>query len=172
MDIFSNYLNILRKTQSKTYSKPHSNNQSKIQSKTQSKIQSKTQSKLSSKIYNQNGGDTVCNKGVIMKPVYTTKTGKFVKEKCIPEKSYSGIKTSSDVNKFVHARELIQKQARRKFSKEASKKCPSGYIMREGYKREGYKSTSKKGDSIKVKESWTKPQCIKSQTLNRISLYS
>jgi len=150
MDIFSNYSNnILSKIQSK---KP---------SKTISKLSSKTQN---SKTRNQSGGNSVCNKGEILRAGYITKTGKNVREKCIPAQSYSGRKTSDDIKKYVQSREQIQKEARKKFSKEASKKCPTGYIMREGYKRESHKSHSKKGDSIKVKESWTRPQCIKSQT--------
>ena len=109
----------------------------------------------------QNGSG--CPKGQIMRTGYTTKTGKVVKKSCIPSQSSTGRKSSDELKKYILSREKIQQEARKRFSKDY-KKCPSGYIMREGYKRESYKSHSKKGDSIKVKSSWTKPKCIKSQT--------
>lgn len=109
-----------------------------------------------------NGG--ACPKGQIMRQGYITKTGKRVSKGCITAQSSTGRKSSDELKKYIMSREKLQKEARRRFSKEASKKCPKGYIMREGYKKESYKSHSKKGDSIKVKSSWTKPKCIKSQT--------
>jgi hypothetical protein len=117
-----------------------------------------------SKQSRQQGGDIVCNKGEIMRNGYKTKTGKTIDASCIIARSATGKKTSDELNKFVQARETNQQLARKKFSKDVPKKCPPGHILREGYKRDSYKSHSKSGDVIKVKESWTKPVCIKSQT--------
>jgi len=136
-----------------------------IFSRTNSKKNSKELSRHSSKNSKDlslNGGG--CSKGKIMRQGYKTSTGKRVSKSCITAQSSTGRKSSEDVKKYVQAREKIQKQASKKFSKETPKSCPKGYILREGYKRESYKSHSKKGEPIKIKESWTKPECIKSQT--------
>jgi hypothetical protein len=66
------------------------------------------------------------------------------------------------IARYVAEKEELQKQARQMFPEEAAKKCPRGYIKREGYKKESYKSHSKSGKNINVKESWTAPACIKS----------
>jgi hypothetical protein len=124
---------------------------------------SKTNSKQSSlKQTSKSGGG--CPKGKIMRHGYITNTGKIVNNSCITAQSSTGRKSSDDLKKYIMSREKMQREAKKRFSKEISKKCPKGYIMREGYKKESYKSHSKNGDSIKVKSSWTKPQCIKSQT--------
>jgi len=136
-----------------------------IFSRTNSKKNSKElsrQSSKNSKDLSLNGG--ACPKGKIMRQGYITSTGKRVSKSCITSQSSTGRKTTEDIKKYVQAREKIQKQASKKFSKETPKSCPKGYILREGYKRESYKSHSKKGEPIKVKASWTKPECIKSQT--------
>jgi hypothetical protein len=105
-------------------------------------------------------------KGEIMRSEYVTKTGKNVKSKCINAQSNSGNKTSDIVKDYLKAKEKVHELARKKFSKESSKKCSKGHIMREGYKVNSHKSHSKNGKEIVVKEHWVKPECIKSQ-LNR-----
>lgn len=120
--------------------------------------------KISSKKLSKSLDGGACPKGQIIRQGYVTSSGKRVSRGCITAQSSTGRKSSKDIQKYVQAREKIQKEARKKFSKEVPKSCPNGYILREGYKRDSYKSHSKKGDSIKVKSSWTKPECIKSQT--------
>lgn len=134
-----------------------------------SRTNSKKNSKELSRHLSKNSKDLsfiggACPKGQIMRQGYTTSTGKKVSKSCITAQSSTGRKSSEDIKKYVQAREKIQKQASKKFSKEIPKSCPKGYILREGYKKESYKSHSKKGEPIKVKASWTKPECIKSQT--------
>lgn len=131
-------------------------------SKKSSRYPSKTFSKESYSKNSFSGGS--CSKGQKMRQGYTTSASKKVDRGCVVSQSSIGRKSSDNLKKYVLAREKLQKEAKKRFSKEASKKCPPGYIMREGYKRESYKSHSKKGDFIKVKSSWTKPQCVKSQT--------
>ena len=104
-----------------------------------------------------------CKRGKIMRSGYTTKTGKKVASGCITAQSNSGKKTSLKLKKYVQKKESLQKQARAKFPKEASQKCPKGYIMREGYKTGSHKSQSKSGKKIIIKEHWTAPNCIPSQ---------
>ena len=159
------YTKIPSKNFSKNFSKNSSKNSSKKLSKT---IDSKTDNIHNAhNTYNHiihKGGNMSCKKGEIMRVGYTTKTGKNIKPNCISAQSSTGKKTSEDVKKYIQSREKIQMEARKKFSKDASTKCPPGFIMREGYKRNSYKSHSKNGNVIKVNENWTKPQCVKSQT--------
>lgn len=140
------------KKTSKKMSKP-----SKKNSKKPSRKQSKTKSKKVSK-----GGSKTCPKGQIMREGYTTKTGKTVAPGCITAQSNSGEKTTTKVREYLKRQEAMHELARQKFPKAASKKCPKGYIMREGYKRASYKSHSKTGKKTSVKASWTAPSCIKS----------
>lgn len=51
----------------------------------------------------------------------------------------------------------IHKQAREKFG---TPKCPTGHIIREGYKRGTYKRKT----GSKIKGTWVSPTCIKSKT--------
>lgn len=111
----------------------------------------------------QKGGDIVCNKGQIMRKGYTTKTGKIVPDSCIEAQSASGKKTSVELKRYVQKKEKMHEMARKKFSKEMPKKCPKGYILKEGYKIEPHKSHSKTGKVTNVKETWVKPTCVKSQ---------
>lgn len=105
-----------------------------------------------------------CKKDEIMRKGYITKTGRIVPTSCIIAQSNSGEKTSEKVIEYLKNKEKVHKLARKKFSKEAEKKCLPGYIMREGYKVNSHKSRSKKGSIITVKGHWSKPKCIKSQT--------
>jgi len=107
-----------------------------------------------------------CPKGQIMRNEYTTKTGKKVKSNCITAQSNSGEKTSEIIRDYLKSKEKMHSLARKKYSKEASKKCSKGYIMREGYKIGSHKSHSKSGKETTVKKYWVAPECIKS-TLNR-----
>ncbi len=134
---------------------------SKKSSKKQSRKQSRKSSKKSSRKLSR-GGSKSCPQGQILREGYTTKTGKTVAPSCIVAQSRSGEKTSSKVKAYLAEREAMYKLAREKFPKAASKKCPKGYIMREGYKRASYKSHSKSGKKTSVKSNWTAPSCIKS----------
>lgn len=107
-----------------------------------------------------------CLENEIMRSGYITKTGKNIKSTCIAAQSNSGEKTSDIIKDYLKAKEKVHELARKKFSKESSKKCSKGYIKKEGYKVNSHKSHSKNGKEIVVKEHWIKPECIKSQ-LNR-----
>ena len=107
-----------------------------------------------------------CSKDQIKRNSYITKNDKKVKSNCITVQSNSGEKTSDIIKDYLKAKEKVHKLARKKFSKESSKKCSKGHIMREGYKVNSHKSHSKNGKEIVIKEHWVKPECIKSQ-LNR-----
>ncbi len=138
---------------------------SKKSSKKQSRKSSKKPSRKSSRKSSRKlsiGGSKSCPQGQILREGYTTKTGKTVAPSCIVAQSRSGEKTSSKVKAYLAEREAMHKLAREKFPKAASKKCPKGYIMREGYKRASYKSHSKSGKKTSVKSNWTAPSCIKS----------
>ncbi len=152
-----NYNIFLKAGGSKKSSKKMSKKQSKI-SKKSSKSSSKKVSKKISK------GGSSCPSGQIMRKGYTTKTGKKVSSGCIVAQSNSGEKTSNKVIEFFKKQSRMHQLARQKFPKQSSKKCPKGYIMREGYKRDSYKSHSKTGKKTSVKSSWTAPSCIKSVT--------
>jgi len=115
---------------------------------------------------NKDSNSKKCSKGEIMRSGYVTKTGKTIKSKCITAQSNSGEKTSDIINDYVKAKEKMHELARKKFSKESSKKCSKGYIMREGYKVKSHKSHSKDGKEVIIKEHWVKPECVKSE-LNR-----
>ena len=78
----------------------------------------------------------------------------------------SNSEKSNILKDFLKEKEKIHNLARKKFSKESSKKCSKGYIMREGYKVKSHKSHSKNNKEINIKEYWVKPECIKS-VLNR-----
>jgi hypothetical protein len=99
-----------------------------------------------------------------MREGYTTKTGKKVSSGCITAQSNSGEKTSNKVIELLKKQSRMYNLARQKFPEAASKKCPKGYIMREGYKKASFKSHSKSGKKTSVKGSWTAPSCIKSVT--------
>ena len=109
-----------------------------------------------------------CSKGQIMRLGYTTNSGKTVEPGCIIARSASGKKTSDKLKKYIEKKESMHKKARKIFSKEGSKKCSKGYIMREGYKVGSHKSHSKSGKITNVKSHWVSPNCIKSQ-LNKSS---
>ncbi len=109
-----------------------------------------------------------CSKGQIMRLGYTTNSGKTVEPGCIIARSASGKKTSDKLKKYIEKKESMHKKARKIFSKEGSKKCSKGYIMREGYKVGSHKSHSKSGKVTNVKSHWVSPNCIKSQ-LNKSS---
>ncbi len=141
--------------------KKSSKKSSKKVSKKSSKHLSKSSSKKSSRKVSK-GGSKTCPKGQIVREGYTTKTGKRVPSGCIIAQSNSGEKTSSKIKAYLKRQSKIHELARQKFPKEASKKCPKGYIMREGYKKASYKSHSKSGKKTSVKGSWTAPSCIKS----------
>lgn len=128
-------------------------NSSKSPSKNSSKNPSKNSSKNSSKR---------CSKGKILREGYKTKTGKKVSPNCINAQSATGKKTSKELKKYIEKKESKQKQARQKFSKEASEKCKSGQIKREGYYTKAHKSHSKLGEEINVKGHWVAPRCISS----------
>ena len=101
-----------------------------------------------------------------MRSGFKTINGKNIKSNCITAQSNSGEKTSDIIKDYLKAKEKVHELARKKFSKESSKKCSKGYIMRDGYKVNSHKSHSKNGKEIVIKEHWVKPECIKSQ-LNR-----
>lgn len=95
-----------------------------------------------------------CKKGEIKRNSYKKKNGTVVSAKCIKATSQSGKKRSDIDKKIIKEKSKVHKQMREKYGK---KKCKSGEVMREGYKR---KSKSKsKSRMIEVK-----PTCIKSKT--------
>ena len=110
-----------------------------------------------------------CVRGEILRSGYITKNGIKVPSKCITAQSNSGEKTKDKISKYLKEKEQIYEQARKKFSKESSKKCSKGYIKREGYKvtshkRKSNSKNSKNSKNMTVKGHWVKPECIKSQT--------
>ncbi len=148
----------------KLASKKSSKRSSKVNSKKSSKVDSKKSSRTNSKKMSKGGSNKSCPPGQIMREGYRTKTGKRVNPGCIVAQSNSGDKTSLKIAQYLKEKRAMYKLAREKFPKEASKKCPKGYIMREGYKRASYKSHSKSGKKTSVKANWTAPSCIKSVT--------
>jgi len=80
---------------------------------------------------------------------------------CITATSQSGQKRSVSQKRYLAQRAKIQKEARRRFSRQTPKKCPPGKILREGYHRKSYKRTSR-GKSVSVKGAWVPPTCAPS----------
>lgn len=112
-----------------------------------------------------------CPSGQIWRNSYSRKQNNRlikVKGKCIRSVSQSKQKRSVQDQAYIKSREKIQKRARRKFSRQASKRCPSGQIMREGYYRKPtrrksfVKRSGTKVPASRVKGAWVPPVCVDS----------
>lgn len=105
-----------------------------------------------------------CSRGQIKRKAYNRQTSRgqvHVPAKCIRATSQSGLKRSTSQKRYLAQRAKIQKEARRKFSRDIPKKCPRGDIVREGFRRKSYRRMSR-GKNISVKGSWVAPTCAPS----------
>jgi len=116
-------------------------------------------------------GGQKCPAGKIFRRAYTRHRGKSrisVAGNCITATSQSRQKRSVQDRKYLAERAKIQKEARKKFSKKASQKCPPGKVLREGFYR---KSTHRRAYSRQsgariegsdVAGAWVPPTCVPS----------
>jgi hypothetical protein len=92
-----------------------------------------------------------------MRKGYVKKNGTMVKSNCIVSTSESGGKRSVTEKRMMRKLSREHSRARQRFG---TPKCKKGEILREGYHRKSY--TKKTGS--KVKDTWIKPECIRSTT--------
>lgn len=117
------------------------------------------------------GNDRSCPLGQIYRRGYTRYRGNTkiqVPGNCITATSQSKLKRSDIDREYLAQREQIQKEARRRFSREMPKKCPPGTVLREGFyrrpthRRAFRRSSGTEVPGTEVSGAWVPPTCVPS----------
>ena len=112
-----------------------------------------------------------CPSGRIYRQGYTRRRGNSrvtVPGNCIRETSQSRQKRSVRDRKYLAQRAKMYKTARRKFSRQTPKRCPTGRVLREGFyrqptRRRSFKrSTGTQVPASTVAGAWVPPTCVPS----------
>lgn len=102
-----------------------------------------------------------CPKGQIKRKSYKKKSGTTVSAKCIKATSQSGEKRTDVDKRILKEKAKVHMQMREKYG---SKKCKTGEVMREGYRRKSRSKTGSQPRNHQSRNIEVKPTCIKSKT--------